>query len=239
MLDLRPFRGLGRMDIDWLSARYHFSFAEYYDRSRMGLGPLRVWNDDTIAAKSGFPPHGHRDMEIITYIRSGAITHEDGLGNRGRTEAGNVQVMSAGTGITHAEYNLEPEDTQLFQIWIQTDARGHQPRWESRAFPTAEGGTGLRPLASGRAAELEAGALMIHADATVLGGVLAPGQSWTLDLAGRAAYLVPARGTLSATDGGDPVAVGTRDGLAVTDTTSLTLTAGDEEAEVVLVDVAI
>jgi len=237
MLDLRPFPPLGRMDIDWLSARYHFSFAEYYDRSRMGLGPLRVWNDDTIAAKSGFPPHPHRDMEIITYIRSGAITHEDGLGNRGRTEAGNVQVMSAGTGIVHAEYNLEPEEMQLFQIWIQTDARGHAPRWESRAFPTAEAGGGLRPLASGRPAHLDAGALAIHADATVYGGVLRPGETWSLDLTGRAAYLVPARGGLTADDGAETIPVNTRDGLAVTETDRLTLTAGADEAEVVLVEV--
>ncbi len=239
MLDLRPFRSLGRMDIDWLSARYHFSFADYYDRSRMGLGPLRVWNDDTIAARGGFPPHPHRDMEIITYVRSGAITHEDGMGNRGRTKAGDVQVMSAGTGVVHAEYNREDEDIQSFQIWIQTDARGHVPRWETRAFPTAEAGSGLRPLASGRPAHLEAGALLIHQDATLFGGVLRPGESWSLDLEGRGAYLVPTRGTLTAGDGAATVVVGTRDGLAVTETTRLTLTAGDEETEVVLVDVAL
>lgn len=238
MLDLRPFQSLGRMDIDWLSARYHFSFADYYDRSRMGLGPLRVWNDDTIRAGTGFPPHGHRDMEIITYVRHGAVTHEDGLGNQGRTQAGDVQVMSAGTGIMHAEYNREPEDTTLFQIWIQTNARGHAPRWETRTFPTAETGSGLRPLASGRAADLAAGALPIHADATLLGGVLAPGDRWSMDLSGRAAYLVPARGSLTATDdSGATVTVSLRDGLAVTDTTTLTLTAGEEETEVVLVDV--
>lgn len=239
MLDLRPFKSLGRMNIDWLSARYHFSFADYYDRSRMGLGPLRVWNDDTIRAHSGFPPHGHRDMEIITYIRSGAITHEDGLGNVGRTVAGDVQVMSAGTGITHAEYNREDEDVQVFQIWIQTDARGHQPRWETRAFPTAETGTGLRPLASGRDADLAAGALPIHADATLFGGVLSPGQTATFDLGGRAAYLVPSRGTLTALDDdGVGITVNTRDGLAVTATKTLTLTAGNAETEVVLVDVS-
>lgn len=239
MLDLRPFQSLGRMDIDWLSARYHFSFANYYDRSRMGLGPLRVWNDDTIAAHSGFPPHGHKDMEIITYVRSGAITHEDGLGNTGRTQAGDVQVMSAGTGIMHAEYNREDTDIQSFQIWIQTDAQGHTPRWETRAFPTADGGTGLRPLASGRPAALDQGALLIHQDATLFGGVLAPGEAWSLDLSGgRAAYLVPTRGGLTARDdSGDTVAVSLRDGLAVTETDSLTLSAGDAETEVVLVDV--
>ena len=103
MIEIRPFAKLGRFENDWLRARYHFSFAEYFDPSRVSFGALRVWNDDRISPQNGFPPHGHRDMEIITYIRRGAVTHEDHLGNRGRTEAGDVQVMSAGTGIVHAE----------------------------------------------------------------------------------------------------------------------------------------
>ena len=116
MIEKREFKSLGHADHGWLNARHHFSFANYYDPARMGWGAIRVWNDDEIAANSGFPPHPHRDMEIITYVRSGAITHQDSMGNQGRTGAGDVQVMSAGTGVRHAEYNLESEQTTLFQI---------------------------------------------------------------------------------------------------------------------------
>ena len=123
MITVIPFNDLGRFENDWLDAHYHFSFAEYRDPERMGLGPLRVWNDDTIRPRSGFPPHSHRDMEIITYVRTGAISHTDNLGNRGVTRAGDVQVMSAGTGIEHAEMNEEDEATTLFQIWIKTDRK--------------------------------------------------------------------------------------------------------------------
>src|SRR5690554_4414122 len=107
MIELRPRAKLGAAQHGWLDTRHHFSFAEYHDPLRMQWGQLRVWNDDSIAAQSGFPPHPHRDMEIITYVRKGAISHEDSLGNRGRTVAGDVQVMSAGIGITHSEFNRE------------------------------------------------------------------------------------------------------------------------------------
>lgn len=137
MIEVIPFASLGRFDNEWLAARYHFSFANYRHRERDGLGPLLVWNDDTIQPGTGFPRHGHRDMEIITYVREGAITHEDHLGNVGRTEAGDVQVMSAGKGILHAEFNKEAEPARIFQIWIMPDAEGHKPRWETKAFPRA------------------------------------------------------------------------------------------------------
>ena len=127
-VELRPFEKLGKFRIDWLNASQHFSFGHYYDPSRMGVGPLRVWNDDEIQPHTGFDPHPHRDMEIITYVRRGAITHQDSLGNEGRTEAGDVQVMSAGTGIRHAEYNREDEPTQIFQIWIEPAEKGLPPR---------------------------------------------------------------------------------------------------------------
>ena len=119
MIERRPFENLGGARYDWLKTKHHFSFADYFDPQRMGWGALRVWNDDEIATGTGFPPHPHADMEIITYVRQGAITHQDSLGNKGRTEAGDVQVMSAGTGIRHSEHNFEPETTTLFQIWIQ------------------------------------------------------------------------------------------------------------------------
>ena len=125
MIDHRPFDTLGHANHGWLDARHHFSFASYHDPKRMGWGALRVWNDDEIAPRNGFPAHPHRDMEIITYVRQGAITHEDSLGNKGRTEAGDVQVMSAGSGVRHSEFNLEDETTRLFQLWI-FPARGRR-----------------------------------------------------------------------------------------------------------------
>ena len=118
MIAVQPFARLGAFRNEWLNARHHFSFGGYHDSGRMGVGGLRVWNDDEIAAKSGFPPHPHANMEIITYVREGAITHRDNFGNEGRTPAGDVQVMSAGSGIRHSEYNREYEPTLLFQIWI-------------------------------------------------------------------------------------------------------------------------
>ena len=135
MIELRPFASLGGADHGWLKARHHFSFADYRDPERMRWGSVRVWNDDEIAPQSGFPPHPHHDMEIVTYVRTGAISHRDSLGNSGRTEAGQVQVMSAGSGITHAEYNLEDEATDLFQIWILPSEIGGTPRWDMRPFP--------------------------------------------------------------------------------------------------------
>ena len=230
MIDVRPFEALGQFDNDWLSARYHFSFAGYHDPSRDGIGPLLVWNDDTIQPGRGFDRHGHRDMEIITYVRSGAITHEDQLGNRGRTEAGDVQVMSAGKGILHAEYNLETAPTQIFQIWIRPADNGLPPRWEQRRFPRAERDGQLVPLASGRVTD-EA-ALRIHQDAAVFGATLLAGQSVVHRLApGRHAYLVPAVGRLTV----NGRQVDTRDGVAITDEEAVRITAL-EESEVLLAD---
>lgn len=152
MIDVRPFSSLGAFRNEWLNARYHFSFSQYRDPERMGLGALLVWNDDEIAPGTGFGAHPHRDMEIITYVRQGAITHQDSLGNEGATRAGDVQVMHAGTGITHAELNKEREATRLFQIWIAPDKTGVAPGWGAKEFPRGTG-QGLQILASGRAAD--------------------------------------------------------------------------------------
>ena len=144
MIERRPFDRLGGADHGWLKARHHFSFAGYHDPQKMGWGPIRVWNDDEIAPNSGFPPHPHADMEIVTYVRQGAITHKDSLGNQGRTEAGDVQVMSAGSGIRHAEYNLEPGTTTLFQIWIEPSTTGGAPSWGAAAVPQGRPGRQVR-----------------------------------------------------------------------------------------------
>ena len=232
MIEIRPFESLGRFENDWLSARHHFSFGHYHDPERNGFGSLLVWNDDTIAPGRGFDLHGHRDMEIITFVRQGAITHEDHLGNRGRTEAGDVQVMSAGKGILHAEYNFETEPAQIFQIWIQTRTRGVTPRWETHRFPSAGRAGRLVPLASGRTGD--AGALAIHQDAAVLGARLSAGESVIHRLGeGRMAYLVSTRGPVEV----NGQAAGARDGVAVTGEETITITAL-EDSEIVLADVA-
>jgi hypothetical protein len=197
----------------------------------MGVGGLRVWNDDEVAPKQGFDPHPHRDMEIITYVREGAITHRDSLGNEGRTEAGDVQVMHAGTGITHSEYNLESTPTRLFQIWILPGRRGVEPGWGMRRFPKTPG-DGLSTLADGRVSA-DGSALPLNADAAVLAGVVRRGETVRHLLGqGRAAYLVPATGAVTL----NGVALGTRGGAAITEENELTIVA-TEDAELVLVDV--
>ncbi|HIC81401.1 MAG TPA: pirin family protein [Kiloniellaceae bacterium] len=232
MIEIKPFDGLGQFQNEWLAARYHFSFANYYDPAQMGVGSLRVWNDDTIRPGTGFDMHGHRDMEIITYVREGAITHQDHLGNKGRTEAGDVQVMSAGTGIMHAEFNQEEDPTKIFQIWIEPAVRGVEPSWETRSFPKGERAGELVPLASGRP-EHE-GALPIHQDAAILGATLKAGQSVTHRLdAGRHLYLVPATGRITVND----VEAGPRDGVVVRDLEEVVIAAA-EDAEILLADVA-
>ena len=234
MIDIRPFEALGKANHGWLNANFHFSFAGYHDPRRMHWGNIRVWNDDTIDPKTGFPPHPHRDMEIITYVRTGAITHKDSMGNEGRTEAGDVQVMSAGTGVTHSEYNLEDEATTLFQIWVlpDRDKIGASPSWGAKRFPKAERAGEWVTLASGR--DSDGDALRINADASVRGATIAAGE--TLELAldkDRWAYLVPATGKLEI----DGKTVNARDGVAIAELETLAITAL-EDSEVVLVETA-
>jgi len=232
MIELRPLADLGGDNLGWLDTKHHFSFASYHDPNRMNWGNLRVWNDDTIAPGTGFPPHPHRDMEIITYVREGAITHEDNLGNKGRTVAGDVQVMSAGTGIAHSEYNREAEVTRIFQIWIVPNRTGEKPSWGTRTFPKGDGGGRFVTLASGDANDDNA--LPIRTDARVLGATLKAGETVTYPLGKtRKAYLVPARGAVEI----DGVRVNARDGAAIAELDTLTVIAL-EDAEIVLVDAA-
>jgi len=228
MIDIRKFDSLGHADHGWLNARHHFSFASYHDPSRMGWGRIRVWNDDRIAAQSGFPPHPHRDMEIVTYVRTGAITHQDSLGNKGRTGAGDVQVMSAGTGVVHAEFNLEDEETTLFQIWIESDRPGAAPGWGAKPFPKDVRDGRFQLLASGDADD---GALTIQADARVLGATVKAGEAIEIDAdPERHLYLVPS-GRISV----NGTAAGSRDGVAITGEDKLRIVAEDD-SELVLVD---
>ncbi|KAA5805007.1 pirin family protein [Alkalicaulis satelles] len=229
MIDVRPFDSLGKADHGWLKASHHFSFGSYYDPARMGWGALRVWNDDAIAPRSGFPPHPHADMEIITYVRDGAISHEDSLGNKGRTVAGDVQVMSAGSGIRHSEFNLENEPTRIFQIWILPDEKGGEPYWNAREFPKDTRDGQFAVLASGRKGD---DALPIRADARVLGATLSQGGRARYDLEpGRHAYLAPAKGRIRV----NGVDVNPRDGAAIRDVAQIEVEAL-EDAEIVLVD---
>lgn len=230
MIDIRPFATLGHADHGWLNARHHFSFADYYDPGRPGWGAIRVWNDDEIAAKSGFPPHPHADMEIITYVRSGAITHQDSLGNKGRTGAGDVQVMTAGTGVRHSEANLEDQATTLFQIWVQTDRKGAAPSWGAMQFPKETRAGAFVTLASGY--ESDADALRIQAAARVMGAKLGAGEAVELDLdPARHIYLVALEGAVEVNGRrAEP-----RDGVAITGELKIRIEA-ESEAEIVLVD---
>ena len=232
MIELRPYSDLGGAQHGWLDTRHHFSFADYYDPKRMSWGQLRVWNDDSIAARSGFPAHPHRDMEIITYVRSGAITHEDNLGNRGRTEAGDVQVMSAGTGILHSEMNEEDVATQIFQIWIMPDERGLPPSWGTKPFPKGERSGSFVTLASGLPGDTDA--LPIRANARLVAATLKAGQSTEYQIApGRKVYLVPASGQIEI----NGVLAAAGDGVAISDESLLRVSA-QQDSEIVLVDVA-
>jgi hypothetical protein len=232
MIDVRPFDTLGAANHGWLDAHHHFSFADYYDPKRMAWGNLRVWNDDAIAPKSGFPPHPHADMEIITYVREGAISHRDNQGNDGRTVAGDVQVMSAGTGIRHSEYNLEPDTTRIFQIWILPNRRGGAPSWGAKPFPKADRSGRFVTLASGF--ESDADALPIRADARVLGATLKAGETADYALgADRHGYLVPATGSVEV----NGIRIDARDGAAIRNESVVRVIAIDH-AELVLVDAA-
>jgi redox-sensitive bicupin YhaK (pirin superfamily) len=230
MIERRPFNELGGEDHGWLKTKYHFSFAGYGDPARAGWGSLRVWNDDEIAPNAGFPPHPHANMEIITYVREGAVTHKDSLGNEGRTEAGDVQVMSAGSGIRHAEYNLEQRPTRIFQIWITPGSKGGSPAWGSQPFPKADRSGRFVTLASGF--ENDEDALPIRAPARVLGATLKAGESVEYELAeARHAYLVAASGAVDV----NGTRIEARDGAAIKDVAVIRITAS-ADSELIMVD---
>ena len=230
MIEKRAFDSLGRFQNTWLNARHHFSFSNYRDAARDQWGALRVWNDDEIEAGQGFAPHSHNDMEIITYVREGAITHKDSLGNTGRTEAGDVQVMSAGSGIQHGEMNLETVTTKLFQIWILPETTGQAPAWDAAKFPKGDRSGRFVTLASGFPEDSEA--LPIRQKARVLGATLKAGETVTYKLGlSRHAYLVNSQGVATV----NGIELHERDAAAIKNETQLTITA-IVDAELVLVD---
>ena len=232
MLQLRPRENLDRGDRGWLKARHHFAVSARGNPANSRLGALVVWNDDEIAPNSGFGLHAHSDMEIVTYVRQGVVTHEDSSGNIGHILAGDVQVISAGTGISHSERNLNDDPLKIFQIWLLPRQRGGAPRWDRRGFPKADRAGRLITLASGYSEDADA--LQIRADARVLGATLFAGTTVTHGQNHfRHAYLAPAQGVIFVN--GQRVAVG--DGVAAIDEPELTITA-EEDAEFVLVNAA-
>lgn len=233
MLQLRSKGTLDHGDRGWLKARHHFIVSADGNPANGPMGALMVWNDDEIAPGTGFGRHSHADMEIVTYVREGAVTHEDSTGNVGRTLAGDVQVMSAGTGISHSEHNRDANPLRLFQIWLRPRQRGGAPHWDTRKFPKADRAGRLIELASGDPKTPET--LMIRADARVLGATLLARTTLThATPAGfRHTYLAPAQGEILVN--GQWVAVG--DGIAAIDEPQLTITAV-KDAEFILVDAA-
>jgi redox-sensitive bicupin YhaK (pirin superfamily) len=231
VVERRPFQKLAGDERSWLKAKHHISFADDGGAFSRGWGSLRAWNDDEIAPHSGFPPHAHANVEIITYVREGAVTHRDSLGNQGRTKAGDVQVMSAGTGIRHSEYNLEHRPTRIFQIWIAPSLPGGSPAWGTKPFPSGDRSGRFVTLASGF--EDDTDALPIRAHARVLGAALQRGESLDYTFGEeRLGYLVPAFGALEV----NGVRIGARDGAAIKDVSILKIVAL-EASELVMIDV--
>ncbi len=239
MIELIKSSDRGLADHGWLKSLHSFSFADYYDPQRMGFGPLRVINEDRIAPGTGFGTHGHRDMEIISYVLSGELAHKDSMGNgtaagahAGVIRPGDVQRMSAGTGVQHSEFNHAPDQpTHFLQIWIQPSARGIAPSYEQKHFDAAAKRGRLRLVASNDGAE---GSVTIHADARLLAGLFDGDEAAELALAdGRLAYVHLVSGAL--TVNGQDLAAG--DALQIRDTQQLTLAAG-KNAEVLVFDLA-
>ncbi|PLZ00725.1 hypothetical protein CY652_19915 [Burkholderia sp. WAC0059] len=230
MLILKPYDEIGGGDLGWLKAKHHFAIGGYGNPVHTPIGNLYVLNDDQIAPGAGFPMHPHANVEIISYVREGVVTHEDSLGNKGKTRAGDIQVMSAGTGIRHTEYNEGDIPTRLFQIWLHPRAteRGGTPRWDTRQFPRTDRSGKFVPLASGYDVP---DALPIRADAEILGAMLRAGTSTTYDIApGHSAYLVPSTGAITV----NGLRVETLNGLTIRDEPSIAVEA-ITDAELLLI----
>lgn len=231
MIAHRPFDQLPSEDLGWLKARRHFSSTAKDDPSRSGWGCIRVWNDEEIAPNAGFALQARANIEIVIYVREGTVTHRDSLGNEGRIEAGNVQVVSAGTGIRHAEYNLEPATARIFQMWITPASSGGSPAWGVQPCPMADRSGCFVAIASGLDSDPDA--LPIRACARVLNAKLQLGESIEYVLReSRLAYLVPSKGTVDI----NGVRIHARDGAAIKDVDIVTITA-IEDADVVMIDV--
>ncbi|KGF81426.1 pirin [Massilia sp. JS1662] len=230
MIDHRPYAALGGHDLGWLQARLHVAIGGMGRPEHGAIGPLRAWNDDTFAPHTGFGMHGHRDVEIVTYVRQGAVTHEDSLGNRTTVAAGDVQAMRAGSGIRHSERNDGDVPLLLYQIWLRPRTTGGAPSWSTRRFPSAERAGALAVLASGDARDVDA--LPIDADARLLGATLRAGDVIEHRLPpGHGAYLVTTAGRVTI----NGVTLAARDGIGVVDEAVVTI-AALEDTEIVLAE---
>jgi quercetin 2,3-dioxygenase len=230
MLAHRPWESLDTADLGWLRAKYHFQINAAGNPAHQALGSLIVWNDDEIAVGSGFPLHGHRDVEIITYVRQGVLGHRDTLGSEGTIHAGDIQVMSAGTGIRHAEFNKGDVPLRIYQIWLLPRERGGEPWWDTKPFPKNDRSERFVVLASGF--DDDKGALSIRADARLLGATLKAGEIVRHDFSpSRRAYLVVASGRIEVN--GEPV--GPLDGVAMANVSAAEVSAL-EDSELVIVD---
>lgn len=230
MLALRKAADRGHTLIDWLDSHHSFSFGEYYDPRFMGFGPLRVINDDTVAAGGGFPTHPHANMEIISYVIDGALAHRDSLGNGSVIRPGDVQRMTAGTGIRHSEYNADPaQSTHFLQIWILPEKTGLTPGYEQKRFEIADKCDRLRLVASRDGRE---GSVTIHQDADLYASLPSEGKSVSHTFAlGRIGWAQVVTGRLDIN--GEAVEAG--DGVAIKDET-VTITGRSADAEVLLFD---
>jgi redox-sensitive bicupin YhaK (pirin superfamily) len=230
MIEHRPFDGLPADDHGWLKARHHFSLAPYDDQSPGGWGCMRGWSDEELAPNRGFPLEKHSNIEIITYVCEGTVTHRDGFGGEGRIEAGSIQVLSAGTGIRHGEYNLEHTPARFFRIWIAPTSPGGGPAWGIQPCPPGASGCFVA-IASGFEGDREA--LPIRACARVLKAKLKVGETTDYTLHElRLAYLVPSSGVVDV----NGKRIRARDGAAIRNADLVTITAV-EDADVVMVDV--
>jgi redox-sensitive bicupin YhaK (pirin superfamily) len=229
MIKIYPFNELGGATYDWLQTKHHFSFADYYNQSRMAFGKLRVINDDIIKSGRGFGMHPHRNMEIITYVRTGAITHKDNQGNEGITKAGDVQVMSAGSGIMHSEFNCDKDDTSLYQIWIESNKTGVRPRWDSAEFPKTYAKDKLKLLVSGD----KKAPLFIYQDAFIYAGLLKAGIEIKHKIHNQI-YVLASKGELKVND----KVLRQGDGAEVTNLSEIIITALTE-VEILVIDVPI
>lgn len=230
MIEHRPYAALGGHDLGWLQARLHVNIGGMGRPGHGAIGPLQAWNDDAFAPRSGFGMHGHRDVEIVTYVRQGAVTHEDSLGNRSTVDAGDVQAMHAGSGIRHSERNDGDVPLLLYQIWLRPRTQGGTPSWATRRFPREDRAGALTVLASGDAHDEDA--LPIDADARLLGATLRAGATIEHRLPpGHGAYLVTTTGRVTV----NGVTLAARDGAGVVDEDVVTI-AALEDTEIVLTE---
>ena len=232
MLTVRKSEDRGHADHGWLQSHHSFSFADYYDPAHMGWGNLRVINEDYVAPGTGFGTHGHRDMEIVTYVIAGLLAHKDSMGNGTDIPPGDVQRMSAGRGVRHSEFNHAPDQTtHLFQIWIEPRETGGEPGYEQKSFADADKRGRLRLIASENGAD---GSVTIHADASLYAGLFDAGETAVLPLdPKRKAYVHVVRGTIDV----NGRTLDTGDAALLSDDTGVTLANGNA-AEVLVFDLA-